>query len=106
MRQQRSSAAPSPLNIPGSNQTSCFTSGRSSRVGTPRSNSIYGSDTGSGTILDNKTSSILESPDDGYEQFNSTNIERGYYLILCLVVSISPILIVAYILQMEMTNIC
>uniref|UniRef100_A0A3Q2QT28 Trafficking kinesin protein 1 n=1 Tax=Fundulus heteroclitus TaxID=8078 RepID=A0A3Q2QT28_FUNHE len=31
MRQQRSSAAPSPLNIPGSNQNSCFTSGRSSR---------------------------------------------------------------------------
>uniref|UniRef100_M4A2T9 Trafficking kinesin protein 1 n=1 Tax=Xiphophorus maculatus TaxID=8083 RepID=M4A2T9_XIPMA len=60
MRQQRSSAAPSPLNIPGSNQNSCFTSGRSSRVGTPRSNSIHGSDTGSGIILDNRTSSILE----------------------------------------------
>ncbi|XP_061572344.1 trafficking kinesin-binding protein 1 isoform X2 [Cololabis saira] len=70
MRQQRSSAAPSPLNIPGSNQTSCFTSGRSSRVGTPRSNSIYGSETGSGIILDNKTSSILESPDDGSEDSN------------------------------------
>ncbi|KAG7268076.1 hypothetical protein CRUP_011974 [Coryphaenoides rupestris] len=38
MRQQRSSSlTPSPLNIPGSNQTSCLTSGRSSRVGTPRS---------------------------------------------------------------------
>lgn len=66
MRQQRSSLAPSPLNIPGSNQTSCFTSGRSSRMGTPRSNSIYGSDTGGGIILDNRTSSILEGPDDGY----------------------------------------
>eukprot|EP00064_Thunnus_orientalis_P016630 superscaffoldBa00003341_g16698 len=65
MRQQRSSLAPSPLNIPGSNQTSCFTSGRSSRVGTPRSNSIYGSETGSGIFLDNRTSSILETPDDG-----------------------------------------
>lgn len=65
MRQQRSSLAPSPLNIPGSNQTSCLTSGRSSRAGTPRSNSIYGSEVGSGIILDNKTSSILESPDDG-----------------------------------------
>lgn len=71
MRQQRSSLAPSPLNIPGSNQTSCLTSGRSSRVGTPRSNSIYGSEMGSemgsGIILDNRTSSILEGPDDGYE---------------------------------------
>lgn len=65
MRQQRLSLAPSPLNIPGSNQTSCLTSGRSSRVGTPRSNSIYGSEVGSGIILDNRTSSILESPDDG-----------------------------------------
>ncbi|XP_068999381.1 trafficking kinesin-binding protein 1 isoform X2 [Embiotoca jacksoni] len=70
MRQQRSSLAPSPLNIPGSNQTSCFTSGRSSRVGTPRSDSIYGSDTGSGIILDNRTSCILEAPDDGSEDSN------------------------------------
>ncbi|MEQ2206762.1 hypothetical protein XENOCAPTIV_002567, partial [Xenoophorus captivus] len=70
MRQQRSSAAPSPLNIPGSNQNSCFTSGRSSRVGTPRSNSIYGSETGSGIFLDNRTSSILEGPDDGSEDSN------------------------------------
>ncbi|XP_021170319.2 trafficking kinesin-binding protein 1 isoform X8 [Fundulus heteroclitus] len=70
MRQQRSSAAPSPLNIPGSNQNSCFTSGRSSRVGTPRSNSIYGSETGSGLILDNRTGSILEGPDDGSEDSN------------------------------------
>ncbi|KAM4735179.1 trafficking kinesin-binding protein 1 isoform 3-T3 [Anableps anableps] len=70
MRQQRSSAAPSPLNIPGSNQNSCFTSGRSSRVGTPRSNSLYGSETGSGIILDNRTSSILEGPDDGSEDSN------------------------------------
>ncbi|XP_041648742.1 trafficking kinesin-binding protein 1 isoform X2 [Cheilinus undulatus] len=70
MRQQRSSLAPSPLNIPGSNQTSCLTSGRSSRVGTPCSNSIYGSETGSGIILDNRTSSILEGPDDGSEDSN------------------------------------
>ncbi|XP_028280556.1 trafficking kinesin-binding protein 1 isoform X2 [Parambassis ranga] len=67
MRQQRSSAAPSPLNIPGSNQTSCFTSGRSSRVGTPRCNSIYGGETGSGIILDNR---ILETPEDGSEDSN------------------------------------
>ncbi|KAI3360786.1 hypothetical protein L3Q82_013025, partial [Scortum barcoo] len=70
MRQQRSSLAPSPLNIPGSNQTSCFTSGRSSRVGTPCSSSIYGSEVGSGIILDNRTSSILETPDDGSEDSN------------------------------------
>ncbi|CAN9513934.1 unnamed protein product [Ophioblennius macclurei] len=70
MRQQRSSAAPSPLNIPGSNQTSCFTSGRSSRVGTPRCNSIYGSETGSGIYLDNRTSSLLEAADDGSEDSN------------------------------------
>ncbi|KAM8869127.1 trafficking kinesin-binding protein 1 isoform 2-T2 [Spinachia spinachia] len=70
MRQQRSSLAPSPLNIPGSNQTSCLTSGLCSRVGTPRSNSIYGSDTGSGIILDNRTRSILEGQDDGSEDSN------------------------------------
>ncbi|XP_024123112.1 trafficking kinesin-binding protein 1 isoform X3 [Oryzias melastigma] len=63
MRQQRSSAAPSPLNIPGSNQTSCFTSGRSSRVGTPFSTSMFGSETGSGIILDNRTSSPDGSED-------------------------------------------
>ncbi|KAM9309438.1 trafficking kinesin-binding protein 1 isoform 2-T2 [Pholidichthys leucotaenia] len=70
MRQQRSSAAPSPLNIPGSNQTSCFTSGRSTRASTPRCNSIYGSETGGGLILDNRSSSILETPDDGSEDSN------------------------------------
>uniref|UniRef100_A0A8C2WQ59 Trafficking kinesin protein 1 n=1 Tax=Cyclopterus lumpus TaxID=8103 RepID=A0A8C2WQ59_CYCLU len=70
MRQQRSSLAPSPLNIPGSNRTSCLTSELSSSVGTPRSNSIYGSDAGSGIILDNRTSSILEGRDDGSEDSN------------------------------------
>uniref|UniRef100_A0A674PRK3 Trafficking kinesin protein 1 n=1 Tax=Takifugu rubripes TaxID=31033 RepID=A0A674PRK3_TAKRU len=68
MRQQRSSLAPSPLNIPGSNQTSCFTSGRSSRVGTPRCNSIYGSEMGSGIILDNrrkpKSNAVLPRSED------------------------------------------
>lgn len=67
LRQQRSSLAPSPLNIPGSNQTSCFTSGRSSRVGTPRANSIYGSDAGSGIFLDNRTSVLESLESDGYE---------------------------------------
>ncbi|CAL8248482.1 unnamed protein product [Lota lota] len=72
MRQQRSSLAPSPLNIPGSNQTSCLTSGRSSRVGTPHSYSTYGgSESGSGPRCpDNKASSILEAPDDGSDDSN------------------------------------
>uniref|UniRef100_A0A8C5FZW9 Trafficking kinesin-binding protein 1-like n=1 Tax=Gouania willdenowi TaxID=441366 RepID=A0A8C5FZW9_GOUWI len=70
LRQQRSSASPSTLNIPGSNQTSCFTSQRSSRAGTPRCNSFYGSEKGSGIFLDNRTSSILETPDDGSEDSN------------------------------------
>ncbi|XP_076006493.1 trafficking kinesin-binding protein 1 [Genypterus blacodes] len=69
MRQQRSSPASS-LNIPGSNQMSGFTSGRSSREGTPCSNSLYGSETGSGIILYNKTGCILETPDDGSEDSN------------------------------------
>ncbi|XP_019748563.1 trafficking kinesin-binding protein 1-like isoform X2 [Hippocampus comes] len=70
MRQQRSSLAPSPLNIPGSNQSSCITSGRSSRVGTPRSNSMYSGETGSGIMLDNRSSCILETPDNGSEDSN------------------------------------
>ncbi|XP_068616682.1 trafficking kinesin-binding protein 1-like [Brachionichthys hirsutus] len=69
MRQQRSSLGPSPLNIPGSNQTSCLTSGRSSRVGTPCSSSVYGSVMGSGIFLDNRTSGIMAS-DDGSEDSN------------------------------------
>ncbi|XP_049585270.1 trafficking kinesin-binding protein 1 isoform X1 [Syngnathus scovelli] len=60
----------SPLNIPGSNQSSCITSGRSSRVGTPRSNSVYGSETGSGITLDNRSSCIPESPDNGCQDSN------------------------------------
>ncbi|XP_055019740.1 trafficking kinesin-binding protein 1 isoform X2 [Boleophthalmus pectinirostris] len=70
MRQQRASLAPSPLNIPGSNQTSNLNSGRSSREGTPRCNSVLGSDTGSGIILDNRTSSFLEASDNGSEDSN------------------------------------
>ena len=69
MRQQRSSLASS-LNIPGSNQTSCLTSERSSRVGTPPCNSLYGNDSGSGIILDNRTGSIMQGPDDGYGQIH------------------------------------
>ncbi|XP_056457435.1 trafficking kinesin-binding protein 1 isoform X7 [Gadus chalcogrammus] len=72
MRQQRSSLAPSPLNIPGSNQTSSLTSGRSSRVGTPHSYSTYGgSESGSGPYCpDNKAGGILEAHDDGSDDSN------------------------------------
>ncbi|KAM9798569.1 trafficking kinesin-binding protein 1 [Neosynchiropus ocellatus] len=70
MRQQRSSLGPSPLNIPGSNQTSCFTSGPSSRGSTPRPSSVYASDTGSGMILDNRSSCFTGSPEDGSQDSN------------------------------------
>ncbi|XP_012977665.1 trafficking kinesin-binding protein 1 isoform X4 [Mesocricetus auratus] len=51
------SLTPSPMNIPGSNQSSAMNSLLSSCVSTPRS-SFYGSDVGN-VVLDNKTSSIL-----------------------------------------------
>lgn len=51
------SLTPSPMNIPGSNQSSAINSLLSSCVSTPRS-SFYGSDVGSIT-LDNKTNSII-----------------------------------------------
>lgn len=84
MRQQRSSLAPSPLNIPGSNQTSCLTSGRSSRICTPRANSMYGSETGSGIILDNRTSCILGSPNDGYEGYEKSYPKIWMFSVLSL----------------------
>ncbi|XP_021113599.1 trafficking kinesin-binding protein 1 isoform X3 [Heterocephalus glaber] len=51
------SLTPSPMNIPGSNQSSAVNSLLSSCVSTPRS-SFYGSDVGN-IVLDNKTSSII-----------------------------------------------
>lgn len=51
------SLTPSPMNIPGSNQSSAMNSLLSSCVSTPRS-SFYGSDV-SNVVLDNKTNSIL-----------------------------------------------
>ncbi|XP_075412117.1 trafficking kinesin-binding protein 1 isoform X2 [Tenrec ecaudatus] len=62
------SLTPSPMNIPGSNQSSAMNSLLSSCVSTPRS-SIYGSDVGN-VVLDNKTNSIIlesESSDLGTE---------------------------------------
>uniref|UniRef100_A0AAV2MBM3 Trafficking kinesin-binding protein 1 n=1 Tax=Knipowitschia caucasica TaxID=637954 RepID=A0AAV2MBM3_KNICA len=69
IRQQRASQSASPMNIPGSNQTSSFNSGRSSKEGTPRCLSALGSDTG--IILDsNRTSSFLDPSDNGSEDSN------------------------------------
>ncbi|KAM4704789.1 trafficking kinesin-binding protein 1 isoform 3-T3 [Rhinophrynus dorsalis] len=59
------SLAPSPMNIPGSNQSSTMNSLMSSCVSTPRS-SLYGGDI-SNIVIDNKTNSIIletESPDN------------------------------------------
>ncbi|XP_049485889.1 trafficking kinesin-binding protein 1 isoform X3 [Panthera uncia] len=64
------SLTPSPMNIPGSNQSSAVNSLLSSCVSTPRS-SFYGSDVGSNVVLDNKTNSIIleaESADLGNDE--------------------------------------
>ncbi|XP_067305296.1 trafficking kinesin-binding protein 1 isoform X3 [Pseudorasbora parva] len=63
------SLGPSPMNIPGSNQTSSMNSRRSSCLSTPRS-SMYGGD---GVEMDNRTSSMLletQSPQDGSNDSN------------------------------------
>ncbi|KAM9404379.1 trafficking kinesin-binding protein 1 isoform 3-T3 [Salvelinus alpinus] len=69
LMRQRSSLAPSPMNIPGSNRSSCLNSGRSSCLSTPRS-SLYGGDMGS-ILIDNHTNSfILETPDHSEDDSN------------------------------------
>nr|XP_009290323.1 trafficking kinesin-binding protein 1 isoform X4 [Danio rerio] len=63
------SMGPSPMNIPGSNQTSSMNSRRSSCMSTPRS-SMYGGD---GVEIDNRTNSLLletQSPQDGSNDSN------------------------------------
>ncbi|KAF7247682.1 Trafficking kinesin-binding protein 1 [Varanus komodoensis] len=65
------SLTPSPMNIPGSNQSSAMNSVISSCVSTPRS-SFYGGDI-SNIVIDNKTNSIIletESTDSGNEEKN------------------------------------
>lgn len=60
------SMTPSPMNIPGSNQSSAMNSVISSCISTPRS-SFYGGDI-SNIVIDNKTNSIIletESSDNG-----------------------------------------
>uniref|UniRef100_A0A4W5JRS7 Trafficking protein, kinesin binding 1a n=1 Tax=Hucho hucho TaxID=62062 RepID=A0A4W5JRS7_9TELE len=77
LMRQRSSLAPSPMNIPGSNRSSCLNSGRSSCLSTPRSSclstprsSLYGGDMGS-ILIDNHTNSfILETPDHSADDSN------------------------------------
>ncbi|XP_029601547.1 trafficking kinesin-binding protein 1 isoform X3 [Salmo trutta] len=69
LMRQRSSLAPSPMNIPGSNRSSCLNSGRSSCLSTPRS-SLYGGDMGS-ILIDNHTNSfILETADHSADDSN------------------------------------
>ncbi|KAL6488641.1 hypothetical protein MHYP_G00023820 [Metynnis hypsauchen] len=63
------SMGPSPMNIPGSNQTSCMNSRRSSCLSTPRS-SVYG---GEGSVMDNRTNSLMlegQSPQDSSDDSN------------------------------------
>ncbi|XP_007505114.3 trafficking kinesin-binding protein 1 isoform X3 [Monodelphis domestica] len=65
------SLTPSPMNIPGSNQSSAMNSIISSCVSTPRS-SLYGGDI-TNIMIDNKTNSIIletESSDTGNEDKN------------------------------------
>ncbi|XP_028971445.1 trafficking kinesin-binding protein 1 isoform X3 [Esox lucius] len=66
LMRQRSSLAPSPMNIPGSNRSSGLNSCRSSCMSTPRS-SLYG-DVSS---IDNRHNSIMpETPDDSINDSN------------------------------------
>ncbi|XP_031432567.1 trafficking kinesin-binding protein 1 isoform X2 [Clupea harengus] len=61
------STGPSPMNIPGSNQTSSLNSRRSSCVSTPRS-SMYG-----GSMMDNRASSMIlegHTPEDRSDDSN------------------------------------
>ncbi|XP_027004912.2 trafficking kinesin-binding protein 1 isoform X4 [Tachysurus fulvidraco] len=63
------SLCPSPMNIPGSNQTSSLNSRRSSCLSTPRS-SVYG---GEGSFMDNRTNSMMletHSPQECSEDSN------------------------------------
>ncbi|XP_026879015.2 trafficking kinesin-binding protein 1 isoform X2 [Electrophorus electricus] len=63
------SLGPSPMNIPGSNQTSTMNSRQSSCLSTPRS-SVYG---GEGSVMDNRTNSMFvegHSPQDGSDDTN------------------------------------
>ncbi|OCT74247.1 trafficking kinesin-binding protein 1 isoform X2 [Xenopus laevis] len=63
------SLAPSPMNIPGSNQSSAMNSLMSSCVSTPRS-SLYGGDV-SNIVIDNKTNSIILETESSENSLNN-----------------------------------
>ncbi|XP_030637282.1 trafficking kinesin-binding protein 1 isoform X3 [Chanos chanos] len=69
------SLVPSPMNIPGSNQTSALNSARSSRVSTPRS-SLYGGD-GGNVVIDNRTGSIILESETSGDSPNNSNRKPG-----------------------------
>ncbi|XP_075068570.1 trafficking kinesin-binding protein 1 isoform X3 [Mixophyes fleayi] len=69
------SLAPSPMNIPGSNQSSAMNSLMSSCVSTPRS-SLYGGDI-SNIVIDNKTNSIILETESTEDSDGNKNKKPG-----------------------------
>ncbi|XP_077347684.1 trafficking kinesin-binding protein 1 isoform X8 [Lithobates pipiens] len=69
------SLAPSPMNIPGSNQSSAMNSLMSSCVSTPRS-SLYGGDI-SNIVIDNKTNSIILETAESTDNSDDKNKKPG-----------------------------
>uniref|UniRef100_A0A8C5Q8E6 Trafficking kinesin protein 1 n=2 Tax=Leptobrachium leishanense TaxID=445787 RepID=A0A8C5Q8E6_9ANUR len=69
------SLAPSPMNIPGSNQSSTMNSLMSSCVSTPRS-SLYGGDI-SNIVIDNKTNSIILETEPNNGADGDKNMKPG-----------------------------
>ncbi|XP_060778057.1 trafficking kinesin-binding protein 1 isoform X3 [Neoarius graeffei] len=67
------SLCPSPMNIPGSNQTSSMSSRHSSCLSTPRS-SVYG---GEGSVMDNRTNSMMLESHTPQECSEDSNKKPG-----------------------------
>ncbi|XP_046702998.1 LOW QUALITY PROTEIN: trafficking kinesin-binding protein 1 [Silurus meridionalis] len=67
------SLCPSPMNIPGSNQTSSMNSRHSSCLSTPRS-SVYG---GEGSVTDNRTNSMMLESHSPQECLEDSNKKPG-----------------------------
>ncbi|XP_026782135.2 trafficking kinesin-binding protein 1 isoform X1 [Pangasianodon hypophthalmus] len=67
------SLCPSPMNIPGSNQTSSLNSRHSSCLSTPRS-SVYG---GEGSVMDNRTNSMMLESHTPQECSEDSNKKPG-----------------------------
>ncbi|XP_040209062.1 trafficking kinesin-binding protein 1 isoform X5 [Rana temporaria] len=72
---KQKSLAPSPMNIPGSNQSSSMNSLMSSCVSTPRS-SLYGGDI-SNIVIDNKTNSIILETAESTDNSDDKNKKPG-----------------------------